>query len=204
MTAHVKNAPVKTHPLWLRLTHWINALAVIIMIMSGWRIYNASPLFDFRFANDMTLGGWLAGALQWHFAAMWLLVINGIFYLVMNFATGRFNYKFRPVSFKAFKDEVGQAMRFKLHHTDLRRYNMIQKLTYLGIIAVLIVIVLSGLVIYKPVQFPLLREVMGDYDTARYIHFVCMALICGFIAIHVVMSLLVPKTLKGMILGRAE
>lgn len=199
-----QSAPPKTHPLWLRITHWVNALAVIIMIMSGWRIYNASPLFDFRFPIDITLGGWLAGALRWHFAAMWLLVLNGIFYLVMNGVTGRYKYKYLPISIKQFFKELALAARFKLPHENLAKYNMVQKLTYIGIVAVLIVTVLSGLVIYKPVQFPVLREMMGDYDAARYVHFVCMALICGFIGLHIIMSLLVPRTLKGMITGRAE
>ena len=68
---------VLVHPLIVRATHWINALVILIMILSGWRIYNASPIFDFKFPNGITLGGWLGGALQWHFAAMWLLVLNG-------------------------------------------------------------------------------------------------------------------------------
>lgn len=73
--------PASSHPRWLRLTHWLNALAVLVMVTSGWRIYNASPLYDFSFPKGITLGGWLGGALQWHFAAMWFLAINGLVYL---------------------------------------------------------------------------------------------------------------------------
>lgn len=90
-------APRKIQPGWVRISHWLNALAALVMMLSGWRIYNASPVFPpFRFPGDITLGGWLGGALQWHFAAMWLLFFNGIFYLAMNLATGRFAHKFFP------------------------------------------------------------------------------------------------------------
>ena len=79
---HRAARPPKTgtiHPVWVRVTHWLNALAAIVMMLSGWRIYDASPIFHgFTFPPDITLGGWLGGALQWHFAAMWLLVFNGL------------------------------------------------------------------------------------------------------------------------------
>ena len=78
------------HPFWVRLTHWINAVAMVLMIASGWEIYNASPLFPFVFPPAITLGGWLAGALLWHFAAMWLLAVNGLVYVVLGIVTGRF------------------------------------------------------------------------------------------------------------------
>src|SRR5256885_12773902 len=89
-----QEAWVKVHPLIVRVTHWINALGILIMVASGWRIYNASPLFPFRIPNELTLGGWLAGALQWHFAAMWLLVINGIAYVTYGIVSGHFRRKF--------------------------------------------------------------------------------------------------------------
>src|SRR5256885_15207482 len=81
------------HPIWVRLTHWVNALALLVMIGSGWQIYNASPLFGFTFPGSLTLGGWLAGALLWHLAAMWLLIANGLVYLVLGLATGRLRRK---------------------------------------------------------------------------------------------------------------
>src|ERR1700738_2277006 len=83
-------------PPWVRTVHWINAVAMILMIMSGWQIYNASPLFNFTFSPSITLGGWLGGALLWHFAAMWLLVITGLVYLMLGFATGRFARELLP------------------------------------------------------------------------------------------------------------
>src|SRR6185369_17427469 len=85
-------------PAWVRILHWTNAFAMVLMIMSGWQIYNASPLFNFKFASSITLGGWLAGALLWHFAAMWLLMVNGLVYVVLGFATGRFRRKLLPIT----------------------------------------------------------------------------------------------------------
>ena len=85
-------------PAWVRALHWTNAVAMVLMIMSGWQIYNASPLFDFHFSSSITLGGWLGGALLWHFAAMWLLMVNGLVYLVLGFVTGRFRKKLLPIT----------------------------------------------------------------------------------------------------------
>ncbi|MGB9094974.1 cytochrome b/b6 domain-containing protein [Erwinia sp.] len=194
--------PVVVHRLWLRLVHWINALAVLMMVTSGWRIYNASPLFGFEFPGQITLGGWLGGALQWHFAAMWLFGFNGLFYLVMNLVTGRFKEKYWPLSFRALLKDLTDALRGRLQHADLRHYNMVQRLAYLFVMFDGIVLVLSGLVMWKSVQFPLLRELLGGYDTARYVHFLAMASLMGFVVLHVVMVALVPKTLIAMIRGR--
>ncbi|MGJ5203857.1 cytochrome b/b6 domain-containing protein [Bradyrhizobium sp. HKCCYLR20261] len=189
-------------PAWVRVMHWINAVAMILMIMSGWQIYNASPLFDFRFDRSITLGGWLGGALLWHFAAMWLLMLNGLAYLVTGLATGRFRRKLLPVSPSAVIADIKAALTFKLSHADLTVYNAVQKLLYLGIILVGIVVVLSGLSIWKPVQLHWLVMLFGDYPAARYVHFVCMALICAFLVIHILLALLVPKSLRAMIIGR--
>ena len=189
-------------PAWVRLMHWTNALAMILMIMSGWQIYNASPLFTFRFSSSVTLGGWLAGALLWHFAAMWLLVVNGLIYLITGFATGRFRKKLLPISPGGVISDVKAALTFKLAHDDLTKYNSVQKLLYAGIILVGVVIVLSGLSIWKPVQLSWLVALFGGYDVARYVHFVCMSLICLFLIVHVVLAILVPKSLRAMIIGR--
>jgi thiosulfate reductase cytochrome b subunit len=189
-------------PGWVRIVHWINAVAVILMIMSGWQIYNASPLFNFSFSHSITLGGWLGGALLWHFAAMWLLMINGLAYLIMGFATGRFRKKLVPISPRGVISDAVAALTFKLSHDDLSKYNQVQRLLYTGIIIVGIVIVLSGLSIWKPVQLQYLTALFGGYDIARYVHFVCMASIVAFLAIHVLLALLVPKSLRAMIIGR--
>src|SRR5256885_2398802 len=192
----------KIHPLWVRITHWINALAMVLMIGSGWEIYNASPLFGFSYPKSITLGGWLAGALLWHFAAMWLLAVNGIIYVALGLATGRFRTKLLPIHPAEVIADAKAALTLKLAHDDLSKYNSVQRLLYAGIIVVAIVIVLSGLAIWKPVQLQWLTALFGGYDAARYIHFFCMAAIVGFLVVHVLLALLVPKSLRAMLTGR--
>ncbi len=189
-------------PAWVRVLHWINAVAMIVMIMSGWQIYNASPLFNFTFSHSITLGGWLGGALLWHFAAMWLLMVNGMIYLILGFVTGRFRRKLLPITPGGVISDTKAALTFKLSHDDLSKYNSVQKLLYAGIIVVGVVIVLSGLSIWKPVQLQWLTALFGGYDVARYVHFICMALIVAFLVIHVALAVLVPKSLRAMIIGR--
>jgi thiosulfate reductase cytochrome b subunit len=200
---HAASSPAKViQPAWVRTAHWINAVATILMIMSGWQIYNASPLFDFRFSSTITLGGWLGGALLWHFAAMWLLMVNGLVYLVLGFATGRFRKKLLPITPAGVIGDTKAALTGRLSHDDLTRYNYVQKLLYAGIIVVGVLIVLSGLSIWKPVQLQYLTALFGGYDIARYVHFICMAAICAFLVVHVALALLVPKSLRAMIIGR--
>jgi thiosulfate reductase cytochrome b subunit len=189
------------HPLWVRITHWVNAIAMLMMIASGWQIYNASPLFPFVFPNGITIGGWLAGALLWHFAAMWLLAVNGLVYLVLGIASGRFRRKLLPIRPGDVIADTRAALRGHLAHDDLAVYNAVQKLLYLGVIVAGIVIVLSGVAIWKSVQLQELTALFGGYDAARYVHFFAMATIVGFLVIHVVMALLVPKSLRAMITG---
>ncbi|MEB0011367.1 cytochrome b/b6 domain-containing protein [Glaciimonas sp. Gout2] len=190
------------HPAWLRITHWLNAVAVILMILSGWRIYDASPIFAFRIPANLTLGGWLGGALQWHFAAMWLLFFNGLIYLLFNGATGRLWRKFFPLTPGAVLRDVKKALTGKLQHDALDKYNAVQKLAYVSVILDLILLVISGLAIWKSVQFPLLRDLMGGYDNARIVHFFAMSFLVLFIVVHIVMVALVPRTLLAMLRGR--
>lgn len=197
-------APKASHPRWLRLTHWLNALAVLVMVTSGWRIYNASPLYDFSFPPSITLGGWLGGALQWHFAAMWFLAINGVIYLIINLASGRLTRRFFPVSPKGVVQDLWAALRGRLGHADLSHYNQVQRVAYLFVMLDITLLVVSGLVLWKSVQFPLLRELLGGYDAARHVHFIAMSLLMAFVAVHLVMVALVPKTLLAMIIGRKE
>ena len=196
--------PARTliHPLWVRLTHWVNAVAMVVMIGSGWEIYNASPLFPFAFPPAITLGGWLAGALLWHFAAMWLLAVNGLIYVVLGVATGRFRRMLVPIRPREVLADAKAAIARNLSYDDLSIYNAVQKLLYLGVILVGVVIVLSGLAIWKPVQLQELAAAFGGYTAARYVHFFAMAAIVAFLLIHVIMSFLVPKSLRAMIVGR--
>jgi thiosulfate reductase cytochrome b subunit len=189
------------HPLWVRVTHWINALAMIVMIGSGWQIYNASPIFNFEFPEQVTIGGWLAGGIMWHFAAMWLLVANGLVYLVLGFSTGRFKRKLLPIHLREVIADIKAALTFHLAHEDISVYNAVQRILYIGVILAAVVIVLSGLSIWKPVQFQELTFIFGGYDNARIVHFLAMSTIASFLVIHVVLAILVPKSLRAMITG---
>lgn len=190
------------HPLIVRIAHWLNALAVLMMITSGWQIYNASPLFDFVFPDRVTLGGWLAGGIQWHFAAMWLLVLNGIVYVAYGIASGHFRRRLLPISPRAVLRDVGRALRGQLAHEDLAVYNAAQRAAYLALIVCLALLVASGLSIWKPVQLHWLAVLFGDYEGARYVHFFAMAAVALIVLVHVVMVILVPRTFPSMFTGK--
>ena len=190
------------HPLYVRITHWINAIAMVIMIGSGWEIYNASPLFGFTFPRSMTIGGWLAGALLWHFAAMWLLIVNGLVYVTLGFATGRFRRKLLPIRAGEIVRDLRAAMTGRLNHDDLAFYNAVQKALYAGVLFAGVVIVASGVALWKPVQLRELAALFGGYEGARLVHFFAMAAIVAFVVVHIVMALLVPSSLRAMIKGR--
>jgi len=200
--SRAEDPPRVVQPAWVRVTHWLNVLAVLVLVTSGWRIYNASPIFAFKFPKEITLGGWLGGALLWHFAAMWLLAVNGLVYLVLNIAGGRLRRRFWPLSLRQIAGDLAAALRGRLAHDDLRQYNAVQKAAYLGAIALLVLVVLSGLAVWKSVQLPLLRELMGGFDNARVVHFIAMAGLVLFTLVHVVMVAVVPRSLLLMIRGR--
>jgi thiosulfate reductase cytochrome b subunit len=194
--------PTPIHPLIVRITHWINAVAIVAMIMSGLEIHNAYPTLPFKVPSFFTLGGWLGGATQWHFATMWVLVGNGSVYVAYGLASGRFRRKLLPISPRGVIVDGLAALRGKLAHHDLSKYNSVQKLLYAGVIGAGIVIVLSGLAIWKPVQFQELTFLFGDFDNARLVHFLMMASIALFLVVHVGMALLVPRSLLAMLRGR--
>ena len=199
-----KSEWLAVHPLVVRITHWLNVLAVLVMITSGWQIYNASPLFPFSFPDAVTLGGWLAGALQWHFAAMWLLAANGIVYVAYGVVSGHFRRKLLPITPRAVLSDVRAAFRGRLEHRDLSVYNAAQRAAYAALIVALVLLVLSGLAIWKPVQLYWLAVLMGDYEGARLVHFLAMAAVAFIVVVHVVMVALVPRTFPSMITGRAR
>lgn len=191
------------HPLFVRVTHWVNAFAIFVMVLSGWRIYNASPLFGFEFPAGFTLGGWLAGALAWHFAAMWLLALNGVAYIAYGLVSGHFRMSFLPISLQGAFNDVLLASRGRLDH-EPGRYNAVQRLLYIGVILAVIVAVLSGLAIWKPVQLQTLTASMGGYETARRVHFFAMATIVAFLVVHIGLAVSVKGVLAPMFTGRAE
>jgi thiosulfate reductase cytochrome b subunit len=135
---------------------------------------------------------------------MWLLAANGLVYLVCNIASGRLFARFFPLSVTGiFRDGI-DALRGRLSHADPRRYNNVQRLAYLFVMVDIVMLVLSGLVLWKSVQLPVLRDLLGGFEFARRIHFVAMALLVAFVAVHLVMVALVPRTLLTMLAGRTR
>jgi thiosulfate reductase cytochrome b subunit len=192
-----------THPIILRCTHWIGAAAMITMILSGWAIYNASPLLPFIIPPGLTLGGWLGAGIAWHISAMWVLMADGLVYLAWGFASGHFGRAFLPITAPAVLNDTMAALRFRLKH-DLDHYNAVQRLLYVLVVAAGVLLVLTGLSIWKPVQLGALTWCFGGYDIARRIHFTLMCCVVAFLAIHVTLVALVPNTLRAMVLGRAR
>lgn len=195
--------PETVHPFFVRVTHWINAFAIIVMILSGWRIYNASPLFGFEFPPGFTLGGWLAGAIAWHFAAMWLLILNGLAYLAYGLLSGHFRRSFLPISLRGLWRDLTLAREGRLDHAP-GRYNAVQRLVYIGVIFVAFVAVFSGFAIWKPVQLQELTALFGGYEAARRWHFFAMTGIVAFLILHIWLALSVKGILSPMVTGRAE
>jgi len=182
--------------------HWTNAAAMLIMITSGWKIYNDEVIFGWlHFPEAITLGKYAQHGLQWHFFGMWIFVLNGLAYLCYGIATGRFRRKLFPISVREVFTTIGEALRFRLRHDDLTRYNAVQKVLYLGVMMVGILIVISGLALWKPVQFSELADLFGSFQNIRLVHFLCMAAIVMFIVVHVTLALLVPQSLIAMLTG---
>ena len=205
---------VQTHPIAARVTHWLMALAILLLIGSGWRIYNASPIFDFRFPEAVTLGGdvedalalhndpGVASALAWHVAAMWLLALSYLGFVLWNTITGHFRRDFLPIGPRLFWRDFVAAATFRLQHR-LGEYNVVQRVAYWGALGSVAMMLLSGIAIWKPVQTYPLEVLFGGFQGARIVHFVFMTAIVLFIAIHVALVILVPKTFVAMTLGRA-
>jgi thiosulfate reductase cytochrome b subunit len=205
---------VVLHPAIVRVTHWTWAIGVLLLIGSGWRIYNADPVFDFYFPTWITLGGsdeatnrlhndfGLAAGLLWHFAAMWLLFASLVAFVAWGIVSGHFRRRYLPIRPRDVLENVSDFVRGRLPH-ELGVRNAVQKLLYLFALLAMIVMILSGLVLWKPVQFHELGLLMGEYEGARYVHFFGMAGIVLFLVVHILLTLLVPKVLPPMITGRA-
>jgi thiosulfate reductase cytochrome b subunit len=185
------------HSLPVRIMHWVNVYALCCMLFSGWEIYNASPDLPFLFPQWATLGGWLGGALAWHLSAMWLLVINGAAYVLYGIFSGHFKRDLPPPSPKAFLRDMWAAVCLRLPHKT-GHYNAVQRLLYGGVICILVIEVLTGLSIWKPVQFGGLVSLFGGFVLARNIHLAMMILIVGFIVVHLALVAIVPRTLVSM------
>ena len=192
----------RLHPLAVRIMHWLNALAVIVMITSGWGIYNDDVIINgLHFSPVLTLGSWAAESLLWHFAAMWLLAVNGTIYLVYGILTGRLRERLLPIRMADVVKTVRDTLHFQIDHSDLTTYNAVQKLLYIVVIVASMSQVVTGLAIWKPVQFSGLVALLGGFQGARLVHFLGMTVIVGFLVVHVALSLLVPSTLWSMLTG---
>jgi thiosulfate reductase cytochrome b subunit len=191
------------HPLVVRLAHWLNAAAILVMVMSGWGIYNASPLFPFRFPPAATLGGWLGGSIAWHLAMLWVLVANAATYVAYGLLSGRFVRLFLPLTPRLVWRDLVSALSLRLAHAP-GTYNAVQRLAYVSVLTFGAVAVLSGLALWKPVQLQTLASLLGGYEAARRIHFAAMAGIVGFVVVHLTLVAVVPSTLWAMLTGRVR
>ena len=202
------------HPLTRRIFHWVMALSILAMIGSGWRIYNASPIFPFTFPEWITLGGdvqtslarhgdpGVASAIAWHFAAMWTLVVSYLLFLLAGIVTGHFRRDFLPVGPVSITRDFIAAATFRLEHR-LGEYNAVQKAAYLGMLTLVAITILSGIAIWKPVQTYPLELLFGGFQGVRLVHFIVMVGVVLFILVHVGLTLIVPRTLLAMVVGRA-
>jgi thiosulfate reductase cytochrome b subunit len=192
----------RLHPLPVRVMHWINVVAIFIMIGSGWKIYDDDVIFGWlHFADPITIGRWAQHGLQWHFFGMWIFIINGLAYLCYGISTGRYRRMLLPIRARELLATISDSLHFRLAHEDATKYNAVQKLLYIGVIGIGIIIVLSGLSIWKPIQFDGLVALFGGFQGARLVHFLCMCAIVGFVVVHVTLAILVPKTIVSMVAG---
>ena len=192
----------RLHPWPVRIMHWINAITIPVMIGSGWGIYNDSVIFHFlHFPPWAKLGSWAGKSLQWHFAFMWLLMLNGIAALIYGFATGRLRERMLPIRGRDLIQTIRNTLRLKLAHDDLTTYNAVQKLLYIIVIAAACCQAVTGFAIWKPVQLKWLTGILGGFQNARLLHFLGMSVIVGFLVVHVLLALAVPQTLWAMLTG---
>ena len=190
------------HPWPVRAMHWANAVAMLVMIASGWGIYNDDVIIPrLHFSHGLRLGDWAAWSLNWHFAGMWLLVLNGLAYLAYGVATGRLGERMLPIRPADVVHTVRDTLHLKISHEDLTTYNAVQKILYLVAILAGIAQVMTGLAIWKPVQFSGLVGLLGGFQWARVLHFTGMSVLVGFLLVHVLLALLVPQTLWAMLAG---
>jgi Ni/Fe-hydrogenase b-type cytochrome subunit len=209
-------ALVKRNHWVVRVTHWVSALAITVMVASGLRIFDAYPAFARKgetfccypwagreIPEAVTFGGWLAGARNWHFAVMWVLVVAGLVYLGFLAAHGEWR---DVVPRRGDARGAWEMAKFYLFvrrdHPRQGKHNALQKAVYFALPVVAALQVLSGLAIWKPVSLGGLTRLFGGYVWARYWHFVGMAVLVLLVLGHVVMVLTVdPYSIRSMITG---
>jgi Ni/Fe-hydrogenase b-type cytochrome subunit len=187
------------HPLPIRITHWVNAISLFVMVTSGLRIFRAFPSFGPKIPEkvlldipkSLTLGGWLGGALQWHFTFMWLFAAGGLFYVAYQVLSGHFRTMvFTPRDVPGVWPMARHYFFFGPKPPATGQYNPLQKLAYTSTIGFGVLSLLTGIVLYKPTQFSWLAFLFGGFHLTRVWHFAAM---CGFLAFipgHLIMVLL--------------
>jgi len=177
------------HPLIIRCTHWINFIALAIMVTSGLRIYNASPIWDFYFPRNLTLGGWLEGARMWHFFGMWLFFVNGAVWFLYNLLSkhGWRTTIFNKADLPGILPMIQYYLRIRRQHPPVKKYNALQKLAYTTIPFAALGSIVTGVAMYWPTQFSRITWLFGGYDTARIWHFLFMASLVMFFFGHIIM-----------------
>jgi Ni/Fe-hydrogenase b-type cytochrome subunit len=207
---------MKRHHPVVRITHWVNVVALTIMIGSGLRIFNAYPAFARRgesfccypFARmpipaKLTFGGWLAGARHWHFAMMWVLGINGLVYLAFIYMHGEWR---DLVPRRGIVRDSIEMVKFYLtirkDHPRQGKHNALQRMTYFAMPIIGVLAVLTGIAIWKPVQLSMLTSLFGGYVWARYWHFWAMLLLVILSVVHIFMVFAVdPYSIPSIITG---
>jgi Ni/Fe-hydrogenase b-type cytochrome subunit len=202
---------------WIvRLTHWVNALALTVMIGSGLRIFNAYPAFAPRgerfccypfegmaILPAFTFGGWLAGARNWHFAMMWVLVVNGLVYLGFVYLHGEWR---DLVPRRGDVRDAWEMIKFYLfvrrNHPHQGKHNALQKSVYFALPWLGLAAVVTGIAIWKPVELSPLTNALGGYPLARFWHFLVMVTLVVLSVMHVFMVFAVdPYALRSIITG---
>lgn len=206
----------RRHSSIVRVTHWVNVIAVFVMVGSGLRIFNAYPRFAPRggtfccypfegqpMPDWMTFGRWLGGARHWHFAMMWVLVVNGILYLTYIYLHGEWrDLTPRRGDARSAWEMIKFYVFVRRDHPEQGKHNALQRATYFSFPIIGFVLVVTGLAIWKPVQLSLLTNLLGGFAWARYWHFVATWLLVLLSIIHVFMVFTVdPQSLRAMITG---
>lgn len=189
--------PEYEHPWAVRFCHWTNAVAVAVLTLSGLRIFIAFPSFGPKIPERdlieavpeaITIGGWLGGALQWHFTFMWIFAVGGVSYVVWQLASGHYEtVLFRPRDASGVWPMVRHYFFFGPKPVATSQYNPLQKLAYTTAILLGGVSLLTGMVMYKPAQLSGLERLFGGYRGVRLIHFLAMCGMLAFVPGHLLM-----------------
>jgi Ni/Fe-hydrogenase b-type cytochrome subunit len=187
------------HSWVVRFCHWVNTVALFVMVGSGLQIFRAFPSFGAKIPEKdllnwpkaYALGGWLGGGLQWHLTFMWIYIATGLFYVAYQILSG--NYRqvlFVPSDARGVWPMARYYFLFGPKPEATQTYNPLQKLAYTSAIGLGVLSVVTGLVVWKPAQFSWLGWMMGGFHLARLWHFLVMWALLAFVAGHLVMVIL--------------